>query len=82
MMVFAILMLSAGAPPVMGASIICLSALLKTLGLPVSEAITMVLGVEVVAVLVRTINNVICDMVGTLIVANQENLLDKDKYCS
>ncbi|MBE6128754.1 MAG: dicarboxylate/amino acid:cation symporter [Erysipelotrichaceae bacterium] len=82
MMVFAILMLSAGAPPVMGASIICLSALLKTLGLPVSEAITMVLGVEVVAGLVRTINNAICDMVGTLIVANQENLLDKEKYYS
>ena len=82
MMVFAILMLSAGAPPVMGASIICLSALLKTLGLPVSEAITMVLGVEVVAGLVRTVNNAICDMAGTLIVANQENLLDKDKYYS
>ena len=82
MMVFAILMLSAGAPPVMGASIICLSALLKTLGLPVSEAITMVLGVEVVAGLVRTINNAICDMVGTLIVANQEDLLDKDRYYS
>ena len=82
MMIFAILMLSIGAPPVMGASIICLSALLKTLGLPVSEAITMVLGVEVIAGLVRTINNAICDMVGTLIVANQENLLDKDKYYS
>lgn len=82
MMVFAILMLSAGAPPVMGASIICLSALLKTLGLPVSEAITMVLGVEVIAGLTRTINNAICDMVGTLIVANQENFLDKDKYYS
>lgn len=82
MMILAIVMLSAGAPPVMGASIICLSALLKTLGLPVSEAITMVLGVEVVAGLVRTINNAICDMVATLTVANQENLLDKDKYYS
>ncbi|MCR4952073.1 MAG: dicarboxylate/amino acid:cation symporter [Solobacterium sp.] len=82
MMTFAILMLSAGAPPVMGASIICLSALLKTLGLPVNEAIGMVLGVEVVAGLVRTINNAICDMVGTLIVARQENLLDKEKYYS
>lgn len=42
----------------------------------------MVLGVEVVAGLVRTINNAICDMVGTLIVANQENLLNKEKYYS
>ncbi len=82
MMTFAILMLSAGAPPVMGASIICLSALLKTIGIPVSDAITMVLGVEVIAGLVRTVNNAICDMVGTLIVAKQENLLDEEKYYS
>jgi len=82
MMVFAIFMLSAGAPPVMGSSIICLSALLRTMGIPVGEAIGMVLGVEAIAGLVRTVNNAICDMAGTLIVANQENLLDKEKYYS
>ena len=81
-MTFAIFMLSAGAPPVVGSSIICLSALLKTLGLPVSEAIAMVLGLEVIAGLLRTANNAVCDMVGSLIVANQEGLLDKDKYYS
>ena len=81
-MTFAILMLSAGAPPVMGSSIICLSALLRTLGLPVAEAVSMVLGIEVIAGLLRTANNAICDMVGSLIVANQEGLLDKDKYYS
>ena len=82
MMIFAIFMLSAGAPPVMGSSIICLSALLRTMGIPVGEAIGMVLGVEAIAGLVRTVNNAICDMAGTLIVANQENLLDKEKYYS
>ena len=81
-MAFAILMLSAGAPPVVGSSIICLSALLKTLGLPVSEAVAMVLGLEVIAGLLRTANNAVCDMVGSLIVANQEGLLDKEKYYS
>ena len=81
-MTFAILMLSAGAPPVVGSSIICLSALLRTLGLPVAEAVSMVLGIEVIAGLLRTANNAICDMVGSLIVANQEGLLDKDKYYS
>ncbi len=81
-MTFAILMLSAGAPPVMGSSIICLTALLRTLGLPVEEAVSMVLGVEVIAGLMRTANNAVCDMVGSLIVANQEGLLDKEKYYS
>ena len=77
-----ILLLSAGAPPVMGSSIICLTALLRTIGLPVEEAVSMVLGVEVIAGLLRTANNAVCDMVGSLIVANQEGLLDKDKYYS
>ena len=81
-MTFAIFMLSAGAPPVVGSSIICLSALLKTLGLPVSEAVAMVLGLEVIAGLLRTANNAVCDMVGSLIVANQEDMLDKEKYYS
>ena len=81
-MIFTILLLSAGAPPVMGSSIICLTALLKTLGLPVEEAVSMVLGVEVIAALLRTANNAVCDMVGSLIVANQEGMLDHDKYSS
>ena len=81
-MTFTILMLSAGAPPVVGSSIICLSALLRTLGLPVSEAVAMVLGIEVIAGLLRTANNAVCDMVGSLIVANQEGMLDKEKYYS
>ena len=81
-MAFAITMLSAGAPPVMGSSIICLSALLRTLGLPVAEAVSMVLGIEVIAGLVRTANNAVCDMVGSLVVAKQEGLLNKEKYYS
>ena len=81
-MTFAIFMLSAGAPPVVGSSIICLTALLRTLGLPVEEAVAMVLGVEVIAGLLRTANNAVCDMVGSLIVANQEDMLDKEKYYS
>ena len=81
-MTFAILMLSAGAPPVVGSAIICLTALLRTLGLPVEEAVSMVLGLEVIAGLLRTANNAVCDMVGPLTVANQEGLLDKDKYYS
>ena len=79
---FTILMLSAGAPPVMGSSIICLTALMRTIGLPVEEAVSMVLGVEVIAGLLRTANNAVCDMVGSLVVARQEGLLDEKKYYS
>ena len=79
---FTILMLSAGAPPVMGSSIICLTALMRTIGLPVEEAVSMVLGVEVIAGLLRTANNAVCDMVGSFIVARQEGLLDEEKYYS
>ncbi|MBR2560174.1 MAG: cation:dicarboxylase symporter family transporter, partial [Firmicutes bacterium] len=81
-MTFAILLLSAGAPPVVGSAIICLTALLRTIGLPVEEAVSMVIGIEVIAGLLRTANNAVCDMVGSLVVANQEGLLDKDKYYS
>ncbi len=42
----------------------------------------MVLGLEVFAGLLRTANNTVGDMVGSLIVANRENMLDKDKYYS
>ena len=81
-MAFAIIMLSAGAPPVVGSSIICLTALVRILGLPVDEAIAMVLGLEVFAGLLRTANNAVGDMVGSLIVARQEGLLNTDKYYS
>ena len=81
-MAFTVIMLSAGAPPVVGSSIICLTALVRTLGLPVEEAIAMVIGLEVFAGLLRTANNTIGDMVGSLIVANQEGLLDQNQYYS
>ena len=77
---FTIIMLSAGAPAVYGISIICLSVLLGSLGVPVDEAIGQAVGLEVVAGMFRTINNCIGDMVGTLIVASREGLMDKSKY--
>ncbi|MBQ6551089.1 MAG: dicarboxylate/amino acid:cation symporter [Lachnospiraceae bacterium] len=81
-MAFAIIMLSAGAPPVVGSAMICLTALVRMLGLPVEESIAMVLGLEVFSGLLRIANNSIGDMVGSLIVASQEGLLDKKKYYS
>ncbi len=77
---FTIIMLSAGAPTIYGVSLICLSVLLKSLGVPVDAAMGMAVGMEVIAGMFRTINNSIGDMVGTLIVANKEGLLDLEKY--
>ncbi|MBP5332324.1 MAG: dicarboxylate/amino acid:cation symporter [Lachnospiraceae bacterium] len=77
---FTIIMLSAGAPTIYGVSLICLSVLLKSLGVPVDAAMGMAVGMEVFAGMFRTINNSIGDMVGTLIVANKEGLLDLEQY--
>ncbi|MCR5330936.1 MAG: dicarboxylate/amino acid:cation symporter [Lachnospiraceae bacterium] len=79
---FTIIMLSAGAPTIYGVSLICLSVLLKSLGVPVDAAMGMAVGMEVIAGMFRTINNSIGDMVGTLIVVNKEGLLDLEKYNS
>ena len=79
---FTIIMLSAGAPTIYGVSIICLSVLLKSLGVPVEEAIGQAVGMEIIAGMFRTVNNSIGDMVGTLITANKEGLLDLKKYNS
>ena len=79
-MAFTIIMLSAGAPTIYGVSIICLSVLLGSLGVPVDEAIGQAVGLEVIAGMFRTVNNSIGDMVGTLIVASKEGMLDRSKY--
>ena len=79
-MAFTIIMLSAGAPTIYGVSLICLSVLLTSLGVPVDAALGQAVGMEVIAGLFRTINNSIGDMVGTLIVASKEGVLDLEKY--
>ena len=79
-MAFTIIMLSAGAPTIYGVSLICLSVLLTSLGVPVDEALGQAVGMEVIAGMFRTVNNSIGDMVGTLITASKEGVLDREKY--
>ncbi len=79
-MAFTIIMLSAGAPTIYGVSLICLSVMLTSLGVPVDEALGQAVGMEVIAGMFRTINNSIGDMVGTLITASKEGVLDLEKY--
>jgi Na+/H+-dicarboxylate symporter len=79
-MAFTIIMLSAGAPTIYGVSLICLSVMLTSLGVPVDEALGQAVGMEVIAGMFRTVNNSIGDMVGTLITASKEGVLDREKY--
>lgn len=79
-MAFTIIMLSAGAPTIYGVSLICLSVMLTSLGVPVDEALGQAVGMEVIAGMFRTVNNSIGDMVGTLITASKEGVLDLEKY--
>ena len=79
-MAFTIIMLSAGAPTIYGVSLICLSVLLTSLGVPVDEALGQAVGMEVIAGMFRTVNNSIGDMVGTLITTSKEGVLDREKY--
>jgi Na+/H+-dicarboxylate symporter len=50
------------------------------LGVPVDEALGQAVGMEVIAGMFRTVNNSIGDMVGTLITASKEGVLDREKY--
>ncbi|MBR4344610.1 MAG: dicarboxylate/amino acid:cation symporter [Lachnospiraceae bacterium] len=79
-MAFTIIMLSAGAPTIYGVSLICLSVMLTSINVPVDEALGQAVGMEVIAGMFRTINNSIGDMVGTLITASKEGVLDLAKY--
>ena len=77
--VISIVMLSLGTPGVPGASLVCVGVLLNTVGVPI-EAIGLVMGIDSVIDMFRTVSNTTGDMAVTLIVAKLENLLDVMKY--
>ena len=52
---------------------------MNTVGVPI-EAIGLVMGIDSVIDMFRTVSNTTGDMAVTLIVAKQENLLDINKY--
>lgn len=79
--VITIIMLSLGAPGVPGSSLVCLGVLLGQIGVPI-EAIGLIMGVDSLLDMFRTVSNTTGDMAATLIVARLEKLLDLDKYNS
>ncbi len=74
-----IIMLSIGAPGVSGAGLVCLSVLLTQLGVPV-EALGLVMGIDPLIGMLRTMSNCLGDVVVSAIVAKGEKLLDRAVY--
>ncbi len=79
--VITIVLLSLGTPGVSGASLVCLGVLLNQMGVPI-EAIGLIMGVDAIIDMCRTVSNTTGDMAVTLIVARLEKLLDIDVYKS
>ena len=74
-----IVVLSMGAPGVAGAGLICLSVLLEQMGVPL-EAIGLVMGIDSLVGMFRTMSNCLGDVAVSTIVAKQEDALDMEKY--
>ena len=62
-----------------GANMIFLSILLAHLRVPV-EAVGLVLGIDAILDMVRTVSNTTCDIAVSLIVAKSEKLVDMTKW--
>lgn len=67
---------TAGAP---GVGLITLSMVLSSVGLPL-EGIAIIMGIDRIVDMLRTVVNITGDAVCTIVIASQENLLDKDIY--
>ncbi len=79
--IITILMLSIGTPGVPGASIVCLGILLNQIGVPI-EAVGLIMGVDSLLDMLRTVSNTTGDIAVTLIVAKSEGLIDMETYNS
>lgn len=80
-LVISIFVLSMGAPGIPGAGLICLSVILTQLGVPV-EAVGIVMGIDALAGMFRSMSNCLGDVAVTAIVAKSEGLIDLETYNS
>ena len=72
-----IVILSMGAPPIAGAGFICLSILVLQIGVPI-EGLGVLMGIDQIMSMCRTLINGTGDFVGTASVASMEKLVDFD----
>jgi Na+/H+-dicarboxylate symporter len=70
-----IVILSMGAPPIAGAGFICLSILVLQLGIPL-EGVGILMGIDQLMSMCRTLINGSGDFTGTAVVAHSEGLMD------
>lgn len=77
--ILTIVILSLGAPGVPGSSLVCLGILLQQIGVPV-EALGIIMGIDSLIDMFRTVSNTTGDMAVTLIVSSREKLLDREKF--
>ena len=80
-MVISIVVLSMGAPGIPGSGLICLSVLLTQMNVPV-EGIGLVMGIDSLCGMFRTMSNCLGDVAVSTIVAKSENELDMEVYNS
>ena len=68
-----------GAPGIPGAGMICLSVLLEQMGVPL-EALGLVMGIDSLVGMLRTMSNCLGDVAVSTIVAKQEGALNMETY--
>lgn len=77
--VISIIVLSVGAPGIPGAGLVCLSVLLAQLNVPI-EAVTLVMGIDPLIGMARSMSNCLGDVAISTVVAKQEALLEVAQY--
>ena len=80
-MIVSIVVLSMGAPGIPGSGLICLSVLLAQMNVPV-EAIGLVMGIDALVGMFRTVGNCMGDVAVSMVVARKEHALDMETYNS
>ena len=80
-MIVSIIVLSMGAPGIPGSGLICLSVLLAQINVPV-EAIGLVMGIDALAGMFRTVGNCMGVVAVSMVVARKEHALDMETYNS
>ena len=78
-MIVTVVILSMGAPPISGGGFICLSILVTQIGVPI-ESLGILMGIDQLMSMCRTLINGTGDFTGTAVVASSEGLMDYDIY--
>lgn len=77
--IFTIVILSISSPGVPGVNMVCLTVLLGVIGVPI-EGLGLLMGIDALLDMTRTVSNTTGDIAVTLIVARSENLVDLEKW--